>query len=72
MHIADSEIAALTGVRGEILVRGCVVQIEQVTDRAAKVKALRCPDDPNMMPLAKWVSGSTEGWVAKSALDLSQ
>lgn len=66
---ADSESAALAGVGREHLVKGCVVQILKTTDRAARVKAVKCPDAPNMLPLEKW-PGGTEGWVAKSALDL--
>src|SRR5258708_7783821 len=54
---ADSESAALAGVGREHLVQGCVVQIIKTTDRGARVKPLRCPDVPWMLPLEKWPSG---------------
>jgi hypothetical protein len=66
---ADSESDALAGRGREHLVKGCVVQLLKLTERAARVKAVSCPDSPEMLPLDKW-PGSTEGWVAKSALDL--
>lgn len=66
--VANSEAAALAGTGGERLVKGCTVQILKVTDRALRINALKCPDSPVMMPLAKWQNG-TEGWIAKSATD---
>lgn len=66
--MASSEAAALAGTGGERLVKGCSVQILKVTDRALRVNALKCPESPAMMPLAKWQNG-TEGWIAKSATD---
>lgn len=68
--LADSEAAALSGAGRERLVKGCEVQVLRTTDRAARVKAVKCPASPSMMPLDRWPAGTTEGWVAKSALDL--
>lgn len=68
--LADSESAALAGVGREQLVKGCFLQVLKVTDRAVMVKAVTCPDVPSMVPLTRW-PGGTEGWVAKSALDLN-
>jgi hypothetical protein len=44
---------------------GCQVEVVKATDRAVQVKLVSCPDSNETN-----VTVGTQGWVAKSALDL--
>jgi hypothetical protein len=49
------------------LVKGCSVEVIKMTDRAARVRIIACPNaDANTSTL---IAQQVEGWVAKSALD---
>jgi hypothetical protein len=46
---------------------GCAVDVIKTTDRAAQVKLVSCPHSQN---IDRAPPVGTQGWVAKSALDL--
>lgn len=52
------------------LVKGCAVEVIKTTDRAAQVRIITCPNaDANTTAL---IAQQVQGWVAKSALDLTR